>query len=128
MAIKSGVNGKITFGGAIAGKVTEWSIEISGSNIDSSGIGDEWDSKIPGTKSWSGSLSCLIDVSPVGADKTIADLGVGTTATLELFLDGSRSKSYSGAAIIDSYSTSVSRSEVIKCSVSFSGDGRLLIS
>ena len=127
MAIKSGVNGKITFGGAIAGKVTEWSIEISGSNIDSSGIGDEWDSKIPGTKSWSGSLSCLIDVSPVGADETIADLGVGTTATIELFLDGSLSKSYSGAAIIDSYSTSVSRSEVIKCSVSFSGNGQLLI-
>ena len=128
MAIKSGVNGKVNFGGVIAGKVTDWSVEISGSTLDSSGLGDEWDSKIPSTKAWSGSLSCLIDVSATGADATIADLGVGTTATLELFLDGTVAKSYTGTAIIDSYSTNASRSEVLKCSVSFSGDGELLIS
>jgi len=128
MAIKSGMNGKITFGGVIAGKVTDWSVEISGSTLDSSGLGEEWDSKIPSTKSWSGSLSCLIDVSATGEDATIAGLAVGTSATVDLFLDGTGTKAYSGVAIVDSYSTSASRSEVLKCSVSFSGDGELVIS
>lgn len=127
MAIKSGFKGKITFGGAIAGKVTDWSVEISGATLDSSGLGDEWDSKIASTKSWSGSLTCLIDVSATGADLTIADLGVGTSAALELFIDDTTANTYSGFAIIDSYSTGASRSDILKCSVSFSGDGELSI-
>lgn len=112
---------------AIAGE-TSSSITINGTTIDTSSKDTDWNTAIMGSKSWELSGSFVYD-NTSGAEQEDMFDALETGASVEIFwgkLTGStRTRGFSGNALITNVSISSERDGVVTKEVSFMGTGKL---
>lgn len=117
----SGVIQAITATGtpASVGQVKNFSIETVAAEIDSTAMGDTWDTTVAGRKGWSGSLEAHYDPDDNAQD----DLLEGETCNMALVpVVGN---SLTGTAIVTSRSITVDKDDIVSISISFKGTGAL---
>lgn len=112
---------------AIAGE-TSSSITINGTTIDTSSKDTDWNTAIMGSKSWELSGSFVYD-NTSGAEQEDMFDALEAGSSVEIFwgkLTGStRTRGYTGNALITSVSISSERDGVVTKDVSFMGTGKL---
>lgn len=119
---------EVTNGVAVS-KMGSWKLTIKQKLMETSHFGDGgWDSSVPGTKSWDGSIDGSWNVTddPLG-QKVIQDaVDSGAEIDLELFIDEEATdEMYSGKAYIEELSVDTATKDLVKISVKFKGNGAL---
>jgi TP901-1 family phage major tail protein len=119
---------EVTNGVAVS-KMGSWKLTIKQNLIETSHFGDGgWDSSVPGTKSWDGSIEGSWNVTddPLG-QKVIQDaVDSGAEIDLELFIDETATADmYGGKAYIEELSVDTATKDLVKISVKFKGNGAL---
>lgn len=112
---------------AIAGE-TSSSITINGTTIDTSSKDTDWNTAIMGSKSWELSGSFVYD-NTSGAEQEDMFDALETGASVEIFwgklTSSTRTRGYTGNALITNVSISSERDGVVTKDVTFMGTGKL---
>lgn len=112
---------------AIAGE-TSSSITINGTTIDTSSKDTDWNTAIMGSKSWELSGSFVYD-NTSGAEQEDMFDALEAGASVEIFwgklTSSTRTRGYTGNALITSVSISSERDGVVTKDVTFMGTGKL---
>ena len=82
--IVAGVDGSITYTSGYTTKVTSWQITVAVEDVDTTALGDDWRSRIPGLQEWSGTYTALIDTDQFTG--SVGDLGIGAAAASADFI------------------------------------------
>jgi hypothetical protein len=111
MAYLSGTAGSVVYmtgGTAVAGEISEWSLNIGMETVEVTAFGDNWDEKMAGVRSASGSFSGNWDTADATQTSlTNAMLG-GSAVALRLF--GSGTKYWNvGTAYLTTFETGISQ-------------------
>ena len=109
--------------------LTNWSLSLSVSALDTTALGDSWKSYILGLKEWTASASGHFEIVGTPASGEITQNALqdallnGTQVALQLYVDDTHY--YAGNAVITSISIDDSLEDVISASFEFSGCGAL---
>lgn len=119
---------EVTNGVAIS-KMGAWKLSIKQALIATSHFGDDgWDSSVPGTKSWDGSIDGSWNVKEdVLGQKVIQDaVDSGEEIDLDFFIDETAiSEDYSGKVYIEEIAVDTTTKDLVKLQVKFKGNGPL---
>jgi hypothetical protein len=120
-AIKFDVSGTAT---AVA-SVRSFTVSQVGDIIETSVMGTQAKSYLPGQTSFTASADLLFD-SADSAQETLAAAVGADPATLELYPTGaSAGKKFTGEAIVTGYDITVDQNDVVVATVAFQGTGSL---
>ena len=123
MAVVAGTDGAITFGSGYATKITQWEVTAEAAILDATGMGDAWDIKLGGRKSWSGTITAKWD-STVTTD---GSLGSAPAAVTLRFSNEGTDGQITGNIIIQSIGFNVSQDDANSLSFSFVGDDAMAV-
>lgn len=124
MTVVHGNSGSVKVGSTAVAKVRSFSYTIEAPVSDSTAMGDEWETHLPGSpKSWSGSLTCRL----VKGDAGQAALSAGASIDVELYSEGALSgdKYATGTVTVTRVGRTVDRGETVEVSFDFTGSGPL---
>ncbi len=117
MARLIGYGGAVKIATAAVAGIKSWTLDYETAALDSSGFdGGQWDTFIPGTKSWRGSFEGFKDGAP---------LTVGTEIALELEESSTSNQEWTGQAIITAVHPAVAREGLVLYPYDFKGTGTL---
>jgi len=121
MARIRGNDGTVTVGGTAVGSVTAFTLNQSVTTMDSSAMGDAWDTHIIGSKSWSGTVDVRWDFDDSGQTAMTA----GSSVTLNLYPEGDTSGNaeWTGTVTLTALDYSQSHNETASQSFTFQGNG-----
>jgi hypothetical protein len=124
MANHKGSEGVVKIGTNTIAEVKGWSLDVSGSTIPDTEIGDTWETKKPGTNSWTGSIDCYWDETDTTGQGAMT---IGSEVTLNLYPEGDVSADtyFTGSVIITGISRSGANDGMVEASYSFEGNGAL---
>lgn len=107
--------------------LTEWSVDISHELYDSTTLGDDWKTDVPGLREWSGSCSGYFDVED-DMGQTILHNSIlnGVALTLELEVEGP--SIYVGKVHPTTVAVGNPLGGLVTFAFSFKGSGQLLFS
>lgn len=106
MALFSGKDGGVTYANGYSTKVVSWTVDAEAEEVDTTALGENWASWLPGVKSWSGTYEALVDDSVLDTSGTVGGVSafaLGATAasaTFEWDSDGTKSEGVTGSIII----------------------------
>ena len=133
MAYFNGTEFKASIGGKNVAKTRDLSVDISVATIDVSNRDSlGWKEVIGGQRSWTASLSGVVDytegVSESGV-KTLKTLAIARTAiALEMGNETTGSQNYTGNGIITSVSTSAPYEGEVEYTMEIEGSGAIVLS
>jgi hypothetical protein len=129
MATVTGTSGVAKFD--VAGSATtiasirSFSASATGDIIETSVMGTQAKSYLPGQTSWTATADLLFNSGDSAQDTLAAAVG-SNPATLELYPTGaSAGKKFSGEAIVTGYDITVDQNDVVVATVAFQGTGSL---
>ncbi len=122
----AGYGGNVTFTGVIGATLMarSWTLDLSGDTPDITDFDDtaNWRVFLAALNGWTATVDCVVDNADL-----VQPADVGVSATLDLFLvDGGNN--YTGNAICNSLSATVSVEGEATQTISFQGNGALAIS
>ena len=124
MASFHGLNGVVKVGSDQIAQIREFSFDEMAETSDSSVMGATYRDYLPGLKSWSGSLTCFLDLTDVDGQ---AALSSGAVVNLVFQPEGNSSGDvkYSGTATITKRGVKANVDGVVEISFDFLGKGAL---
>jgi hypothetical protein len=125
MATISGNDGIIKVGTSAVAEVQNWDITETAATIRDTAMGDTWETRKTGLKSWTGNITCHLDDTDTSGQEALT---VGAEVTLALYPEGDTTgdEEYTGSAIITSVNSSGSfDNTTVQRSFSFEGNGEL---
>jgi hypothetical protein len=124
MANVIGNSGSVKIGANAVAEVLNFSITETAAVADDTVIGDTYRGHKPGTKSWSGSVSCYWDKSDSNGQES---MNVGSSVELHLIPEGAGAGNidFNGTATIVSIERSVANDAIVTANFSFTGNGTL---
>jgi predicted secreted protein len=129
MASITGNFGKIKYGTGATGsgsfaEVRSFNIEESAGIIDSSAMGDDYETHHVGMKKWSGTMECHYDVTDVNGQMV---LRAGSSFAGKFFPDGDATgkKFYAGTATVQQITIGAKLGDTVTFECSFQGNGPL---
>lgn len=132
MAKFRGKNAVVNIGANAVTQLTDWSLSIEGTEIDTSEIGSDWKSAVQGSRKWSGSVSGILDMDDYTGQKLLIDEIYGTSTDGSLASvcfevdEGTADGYFSGTAIITNVTiNNPGNDDVVRVSMTLSGDGAL---
>ena len=114
MAIVSGKKGKVTFGSGYDNDVMSWTVNLVAAEHDTTSLGLDWKTWIPGVREWSGTFEALLDSASVTANASAYSLGSlhlgGVAASVNfIFEDASNDGEITGSIFITGADLNVSQ-------------------
>lgn len=129
MATHLGSEGSVAIGANTVAEVVSWSLNATLNMVEDTALGDSWKTHMPGTREWSGSLTCHWDETDTNGQTAIRSALTGASSvTLNLYPEGSSNPDtyYTGTAYVTSFSVEVGgNDEVIGATFEFMGSGTL---
>lgn len=124
MATFKGKDGVVKSGANAVAEVRSFTIEEKGENLDDSVMGDDWRTRLPFIKDWSGSVDVLFDDTDTNGQATLI---AGASISLSLQMEGDTSGDHklSGTALITGRNITASHDGLVEASISFEGNGQL---
>lgn len=123
MAVVAGTDGLVTFASGYATKITQWEVTAEAAILDATGMGDAWDIKLGGRKTWSGTITAKWD----STIQTDASLGSAAAAVTLRFSNEGTDGEITGSIIISNINYSVSQDDANNVSFSFAGTGAMAV-
>jgi predicted secreted protein len=124
MATFKGKDGVVKSGANAVAEVRSFTIEEKGENLDDSVMGDDWRTRLPFIKDWSGSVDVLFDDTDTNGQATLI---AGASISLSLQMEGDTAGDHklSGTALITGRNITASYDGLVEASISFEGNGAL---
>ena len=122
MAVYSGLAGSVIAGTVVAGEISEWSLSISASTVDTTAFGDTWTERIVSVKDATGSFSGNFDAADAGQSVLVANMLAGSAMALKLYLSGAKYFNI-GTAIITGLGPAISETGKGEISYDFEVSG-----
>ncbi|MDF2884742.1 MAG: Phage major tail protein 2 [Clostridiaceae bacterium] len=114
--------------GMVVQKMSSWKLTIKQKLVDTNHFGDSgWDSSVPGTKAWDGSIDGSFNVTDDPGQKLIQSaVDSGAEIGLDLYVDENvTTEKYSGNAYIEEISVDTAPKDLVKLGIKFKGNGAL---
>ena len=129
MAVVNGLGGSVTFSDGYVSNVTDWSISFAGAELDTTAMGTtgNWETYIPGRRSWTGTYTAWWDDAAqkiIGPNANPATTGVAdapASATFFFASGGSTDGSIAGNIIITGVETNVTTDSANTVTFTFRG-------
>lgn len=91
MAIVSGKSGTVVFSGGYTTGVRSFTVDITSEDVDTTALGDKWQTRFGGVNGFSGSFEAQLDASSISQtsgtnDPTLDELKLGGTAAEAKFV------------------------------------------
>lgn len=128
MAVLTGKNGALRWNGSTVGKVRSWSLSVNKDALETTDLGSNDRTYVPGLRGSSGSAELMYDPSEGGATALLNSIfsnETGVVQSVEFVLDSTGGKTFSCAAFLTSASPSVSVADIQTCSISFQVSGAI---
>jgi hypothetical protein len=125
MALITGANGEFRYQGQRVGKCKNFSIDISRDSLETTGIGDDDRTYLPGVRNSSGSGTIMYDEGDAPTRALLNSIfNSSTTEPLSLYLNTKTGKKFECQIILTQVGTPVSAGDVTACSISFQVSGK----
>lgn len=128
MAVLTGKNGALQWGGATVGRVRSWSLTINKDALETSTLGTYDRTYVAGLRGATGSAELMYDPSEGQAAALLNSMfsnSVDPNQSVSFVLDTAGGKSLSCSGFLTSVSPSVSVADIQVCSVSFQISGAI---
>jgi len=125
MALLTGSSGELRYNGLKVAKCREYSLDISRDSLETTTLGSNDRSYVPGVRGTTGSATILYDKNDAGTMAVLNSIFDNSTAVGELkfIFDSTTANALEVDAFITQVSTPVSVGAVTACSVNFQGSG-----
>lgn len=127
-----GKNAVVKIGAAAVTQLTDWSLTIEGTEIDTSCIGTDWKSAVQGSRKWSATVNGIFDFEDATGQKLFVDEIYGTSTDGSLANvcfevdEGTADGYFKGTAIVTGVTlNNPGNDDVVRLSITLSGDGEL---
>lgn len=126
MAALSGTAGSVSYAGTAIGTasivgISEWSLDFTMNEVETTAFGDSWQDFIDGIKGWSGSFSGNHDTD--SSQTTLRNAALGGSAILLRFHDGNGM--WSGTAYLNGLGRQISVDGKSEATYNFVGKGAI---
>lgn len=125
MAVVNGLSGSVVFsaGSGLTSNVKEWSITLSGQELDTTAMGtaNNWDTYIGGRKSWSGTWTGVWDSTGSTLASATAGLADAPAEAVFRFFDDTTDGTVTGNILVTEVGMTVNVDGVNEYSYSFRG-------
>ena len=111
MAYMSGTAGSVVYmtgGTARVGGLSEWSMSVGMSTVETTSFADQWDTAVPSTRNASGSFTGSWDPTDTAQTSMVNGALGGSAVALKLYTNGSAYWNI-GTAYLESMETSISQ-------------------
>ena len=124
MASHIGKDGSVYVGSNAVAELIDWSIDTTANTVNDTVMGDTWETSKVTTKAWSGSINVQWDPSDTTGQEGLKE---GDEVTLNMYPLGNTSGLvyWSGTIQVTGVNRTGSNPEIVKASVSFTGNGEL---
>lgn len=122
MAVYSGLAGSVIAGTVTVGEISEWSLSVSTSTVDTTAFGDAWTERIVSVKDATGSFSGNFDAADTGQALLVSNMLAGSAVALKLYVSGAKYFSV-GTAIITGMGPAISNAGKGEISYDFEASG-----
>jgi len=125
MAVVTGGNGELRYGGLRVGKCRSVSIDVARDTLETTGLGDYDRTYVSGLRGATGSATVLYDETDSAVNSLIADIFSNNQDAQEfgMILNTSTGKALRFSAIITQMGVPVSAGEVVACNFNFQVSG-----
>jgi predicted secreted protein len=128
MALK-GYDGSVSIGATAVGSVKAFSINTTKATVDTTTFdANGWTENESTLRSWTGSVTVIVDPTDAGQVAMVAGLASDTTVALSLVVNsggGTSQVTYAGSAIITDEPITSDVNSIVEVSMSFTGTGAL---
>jgi hypothetical protein len=126
----AGKHGVIKKNNVNVAQCQNWKLDVTGNLLDGTSLMQDWKVQAAGIMEWKGSFDLLLDpaITEHGAilAAIIAATGMTILADMVFFVDGvTPAKKFSGNVWINGFSPAAAVGDMVKCPVTFTGDGAL---
>ena len=90
MAALSGTGGSVLVGTALCGEISEWSLDISHSPVETTAFGDNWAEYVPSIRNATGSFGGNFDPADTTQTVLINSMLGGSAVALKLYVSGTK--------------------------------------
>ena len=122
MAGFSGTAGSVTVGTVLIAGISEWSLDISMSPVETTDFSDSWDSFVPSTRTATGSFSGNFQLSDTGFTTLQNSMLGGSAIALRLYMNATKYWNI-GTAYLSGFSPSISQKGKGEISFNFQNSG-----
>ncbi len=125
MGTHIGNEGQVKIGSNLVAEVTGFQITETAAVADDSALGDEWDTHLVGSKSWSGQLDCWWDEADTTGQSALT---IGAPISLlNFYCEGASTGDtyFSGNATVTQITRQSARNQTQSVSFQFQGNGAL---
>ena len=123
MAVVAGTEGLVTFATGYSTKIVSWDVTAEAAILDATGMGDSWDRKLGGRKTWNGNITAKWD----STSTTDRRLGGGNATAFFRFSDATTDGTIGGKIIVSNINFSVGIDDANNISFTFMGDGTMSV-
>lgn len=128
MAVLTGKNGALRWGGSTIGKVRSWSLNVSKDPLETTDLGKHDRTYTPGLRGTTGSAELMYDPAEGAAVELLNSIFSDDSTlseSVEFVLDSAGGKTLSCSAFLTNASPSVSVADIQVCSISFQVSGQI---
>ena len=124
MATHAGKEGTVKIGSNTVAEIRSWSIEEQAAVANDTALGDEWETHLATTKSWSGQLECWWDETDTTGQGALT---AGASVVLNVYPEGAVTADtyYTGTATVTGISRQANNEGLVEAAFSFTGSGAL---
>lgn len=126
MAVLTGKNGALQWNGATVGKVRSWSLSVSKDPLETTNLGANDRTYVPGLRGSTGTAELMYDPNEGQAAELLNSIfsnDASVAQSVAFVLDQTGGKSLACTAFVTSVSPSVSVGDIQVCSVAFQVSG-----
>lgn len=126
MAVLTGKNGALQWNGSTVGKVRSWSLSVNKDPLETTNLGSNDRTYVPGMRGSTGSAELMYDPTEGQATELLNSIfsdDVSVSQGVSFVLDQAGGKSLACTAFLTSVSPSVSVGDIQVCSVAFQVSG-----
>lgn len=126
MATFAGKDGIVKTGANTIAEVRSWELSTEAATVDTTVMGDEWESHSVTFKRWSGSVSALWDDTDTNGQETLTE---GASITIHFLPEGETTgdEDYNGTATVTQVTRRASHDGIVEADFSFTGNGSLTV-
>jgi len=132
MAKFRGKDATVKIGTTTVSQITDWTLNLEGTEIDTSCIGTDWKSVVQGSRGWTAALNSLLDMGDTLGQKDLLDELISGTSTglanvcFEVDEGTTADGYFRGTAVLTGASfNNPGNDDVVRCSMNMRGDGAL---
>jgi hypothetical protein len=126
MAGFSGTAGSVTVGTVLLVGMSEWSLDISMSPVETTDFGENWDTFVPSTRAATGSFSGNFQLSDTGFTTLQNSILGGSVLALRCYMNSTKYWNI-GTAYITGFSPTISQKGKAETSFNFQSSGPITL-